>query len=141
MTPNPVSSARRSPERPASKPLLGLGAASLDSESIMPYARGNATPRSLEIPGFLRNLILVYLAASGAAIALLVFGGHPAAGAFLVLFALPWSLLVNDLVRHLALDSATLNLALLAVGIGVNAALLYLLGRWLQRRRSSQRTT
>jgi hypothetical protein len=51
-----------------------------------------------------------------------------------VIFALPWSLFVSQLTGFLGFDSVTLNLALLAIGVGINAAMLYLIGRWLRAR-------
>lgn len=94
-------------------------------------ARHTAKP---ELPGGLRNIILVYLTVSVAAIAVLLFGADPSSGIFLVLFALPWSLFVGPLTEQLGFQSPTMNLALLAIGVGINAALLYLLGRWLGAR-------
>jgi hypothetical protein len=105
---------------------------------IMPYRTDNAMPQSREGSGVLRTLIRLYLAASVASIGLLVVGGVPIAGTLLVLFALPWSLLLTLLARSMAWDSAALNLALLAIGIGINAALLDLLRRWHERQTSSK---
>jgi hypothetical protein len=102
---------------------------------MMPQALRKRSPTDREIPGFLRNLIYLYLAASVAAIAVLLFGGDPSSGIFLVIFALPWSLFVSQLTGFLGFDSVTLNLALLAIGVGINAAMLYLIGRWLRARR------
>ncbi len=106
----------------------------------MPQARGKASPVEPGIPAAMRNLIALYLAASIVSIALLLFGGDPLSGIFLVVFALPWSLGVSRLTGLLGIDSATLNLALLAIGVGINAALLYLLSRWLLSRRLRERT-
>jgi O-antigen/teichoic acid export membrane protein len=103
-------------------------------EVIMPQAPRKTSVAQSEIPTALRNLIVVYLAVSVGAIALLLFGGDPSSGIFLVLFALPWSLFVNQISGLIGIDSAALNLALLAIGVGINAALLYLLGRRLRRR-------
>jgi hypothetical protein len=111
------------------------------TEVIMPQAPGKASSTDLAISAPMRRLIFLYLSASVAAIAVLLFGGAPSSGIFLVLFALPWSLFVSQLTGLLGFESATLNLALLAVGVGINAAMLYLLGRWLRRRASSSRPT
>lgn len=100
----------------------------------MPQAPRKASAAQSEIPAAMRNLIGIYLAVSVGAIALLLFGGDPSSGIFLVLFALPWSLLVSQVSSLLGVDSAALNLALLAIGVGINGALLYLLGRRLRRR-------
>lgn len=89
-------------------------------------------------PGPLRQLILLYLATSVAALATLLFDIGEASGIFLVIFALPWSLLVGQLSALLGSSSVILNLALLSIGIGVNAGLLYLLGRWMSARSQSQ---
>lgn len=102
----------------------------------MPQAPRKASPAAIEIPAAMRSLIAVYLTAAVVAIALLLFGGDPSSGIFLVLFALPWSLFVSGVTGLLGIDSAALNLALLAIGVGINAALLYLLGRRLRRRQS-----
>jgi hypothetical protein len=107
----------------------------------MPQASRKTSPADIEIPATMRTLIAVYLAASVTAIALLLFGGDPASGIFLVLFALPWSLFVSQVTGLLGFESAALNLALLAIGVGINAALLYLLGRRLRRRHSPSRPT
>lgn len=101
----------------------------------MPQTRGKASPMEPGISTTMRNLIALYLGASIVSIALLLFGGDPLSGIFLVVFALPWSLGVSRLTGLLGFDSATLNLALLAIGVGINAAALYLLSRWLRRRR------
>jgi hypothetical protein len=105
---------------------------------IMPYRPDNAMPQVRGRSAVLRNLIRLYLVASVASIGLLLLGGVPIAGTLLVLFALPWSLLLTLLARSMAWDSAALNLALLAIGIGLNAALLDLLRRWHERQPSSQ---
>lgn len=107
----------------------------------MPQAPGKASSTDLAISAPMRHLIFLYLSASVASIAVLLFGGDPSSGIFLVLFALPWSLFVSQLTGLLGFESATLNLALLAIGVGINAALLYLLGRRLRRRASSSRPT
>lgn len=100
-----------------------------------------AGPADTEIPTLLRNLIFLYLAASVAAVAALLFGGDPSSGIFLVIFALPWSLFVSQATGFIGIDSILLNLALLAIGVGINAALLYLLGRRLRRQPSPSRPT
>ncbi|WP_296699956.1 hypothetical protein [Thiocapsa sp. UBA6158] len=102
----------------------------------MPQAPLKASATHTEISTAMRNLIAGYLAVSVGAIALLLFGGDPSSGIFLVLFALPWSLFVSQVSGLLGIDSAALNLALLAIGVGINGALLYLLGRRLRRRQS-----
>lgn len=106
----------------------------------MPQTRGKASPIEPGISPTVRNLIVLYLGASIIAIALLLFGGDPLSGIFLVVFALPWSLGVSRLTGLLGLDSATLNLALLAIGVGINAAALYLLSRWMRHRQLHDRT-
>lgn len=103
--------------------------------SLTPGKAPRASDR--EIPRPLRTLIILYLAAAVVAIALMLLAGAPSGGIFLVIFALPWSLFVSQLTSLLGFDSAALNLALLAISIGINAALLYLLGRWLRGRQSS----
>ncbi|WP_093034732.1 SCO4225 family membrane protein [Thiocapsa roseopersicina] len=105
-------------------------------EVIMPQAPRKASAAHAEIPAAMRTLIALYLAVSVGAIALLLFGSDPSSGIFLVLFALPWSLFVSQVSGLLGISSAALNLALLAIGVGINGALLYLLGRRLRRRQS-----
>ncbi|NCA68715.1 MAG: hypothetical protein EOM91_01205 [Sphingobacteriia bacterium] len=82
----------------------------------------------------MRTLIIVYLVAAAASMGILLLAGETLGGILLVLFALPWSLFVSPLTGLLGLQSATLNLALLAVGVGINAALLYVIGRRVQAR-------
>jgi membrane-associated phospholipid phosphatase len=105
----------------------------------MPRVPAKADSEDFAISATMRRLIFIYLSASVASIAVLLFGDDPSSGIFLVLFALPWSLLVSQLTGVLGVHSVTLNLALLAIGVGINAALLYLLGRRLRRRQTSSR--
>lgn len=78
------------------------------------------------IPPALRKGILAYLVIGALAIGLLVLGGIPMAGILLVILGLPWSLLVVSFAAEIG--SAGTNVALLAAGVGVNSALLYLAG-------------
>jgi len=105
---------------------------------MMPRVRHETPRHDPGISPLMRNIILIYLAASIIAITVLQFGGDPFAGLLLVLFALPWSLLVHSITGLLGFTSAALNLALLAIGVGINAAALYLLARWLRTRQSTR---
>ena len=49
------------------------------------------------------------------------------AGIFVVFVALPWSILFTSLIDNLAIDSIVLNTFLMAIGVIINASIIYLI--------------
>ena len=88
---------------------------------------------------FLKALWWLYAAAGVIAVLLIPIGAHgwlgvardPLLAVFAILLAMPWSLLLETLPP----DSPWLATLMLVAGIGLNLTLLWLIGRWIRRRR------
>lgn len=93
-------------------------------------------PRS--IPNPLKFFIWTYLALGGLSLAIAILNpGHDPLGAiFLVLLAMPWTLILTSLNAAMGWESVWFNYGFLSVGIGVNAAILYGIGRLIMKGRS-----
>ncbi len=84
---------------------------------------------SRPLPRFLRILLLLYLAAGLFAIAVAALGEATFSGLFLVVVAMPWTLLLEPLQKMAGSDAHTFNLVFLSLGVAANATLIYLMGR------------
>ncbi len=87
----------------------------------------------------LRILIALYLAFGLFAVAVVIIdpSDDPLSAIFLVFAAMPWTLALSWLSERVGELPVWLNLTLLSIGILVNAAVLYGLGRLLHRLRAS----
>ena len=78
--------------------------------------------------------VYVLLSLAAAALPLLAKKGESLAGVYLVLVALPWTIVLGSLTERFGIDSLVFNYAFLLFGIFVNAVLLYwsvtALARW-----------
>jgi hypothetical protein len=95
-------------------------------------------------PLFLKILIFVYLILGAFALAVALWdpASDPLAAIYLVLVAVPWTLVLSWIMDDLRVDSHWFNMVFLSAGILINALLLFGLGRFLQRRnRPSEQTT
>ena len=86
--------------------------------------------------------VYVLLSLAAAALPLLAKEGESLAGVYLVLFALPWNIVLGSLVDRFGIDSLVFNYAFLLFGIFINTVLLYwtvsALTRWLTTRAGIQ---
>jgi hypothetical protein len=85
----------------------------------------------------IRNLWALYLAFGLFALAVAVLdpSDDPLSTVFLVIAALPWTSALGWLLDRFAAPPPWLGLVLRSLGVAINAFLLYLLGRWIIRRR------
>jgi membrane protein DedA with SNARE-associated domain len=83
----------------------------------------------------LRILIALYLAFGVFAVAVVIIdpSDDPLSAVFLAIAAMPWTLALGWLVDRVGELPVWLNLVLMSIGILVNAAMLYGLGRLLSR--------
>ena len=88
------------------------------------------TPMSRSIPNPLKFFIWFYLALGGLSLAIAILdpSNDPLAAIFLILLAMPWTLILTSLNDALGWESVTFNYGFLSVGIGINAAILYGIG-------------
>jgi membrane protein DedA with SNARE-associated domain len=83
----------------------------------------------------LRILIALYLAFGVFAVAVVIIdpSDDPLSAVFLAIAAMPWTLALSWLLDRVGELPVWLNLVLMSIGILVNAAMLYGLGRLLSR--------
>ena len=83
----------------------------------------------------LRMLIALYLAFGVFAVAVVIIDptDDPLSAVFLAIAAMPWTLALGWLVDQVGELPVWLNLVLMSIGLLVNAAMLYGLGRLLSR--------
>ena len=81
----------------------------------------------------LTTLYLV-LAMFAFAVMLMASQGESLAGIFVVLVAMPWTILLTWLVDYLGIDSIVFNTIFLAFGCLLNAFILYFIVSFLARR-------
>jgi hypothetical protein len=86
----------------------------------------------------LRILIALYLAFGVFAVAVVIIdpSDDPLSAVFLAIAAMPWTLALSWLIDRVGELPGWLNLVLMSIGILVNAALIYGLGRLLSRLRA-----
>ena len=86
----------------------------------------------------LRILIALYLAFGVFAVAVVIIdpSDDPLSAVFLAVAAMPWTLALGWLVDQVGELPVWLNLVLMSIGLLVNAAMLYGLGRLLSRLRA-----
>lgn len=78
--------------------------------------------------------IYLALAAAAFAVMLLAQQGDSLAGIFVVLVAVPWSLLLSWVVDAFGIDSMVFNTLFLALGCLLNAGIIYSVITFLSRR-------
>ena len=81
----------------------------------------------------LTNLYLI-LAVFAFAVMIIASQGESLAGIFVVLVAMPWTILLTWLVDSLGIDSIVFNTIFLALGCLLNAFILYFTVSFLARR-------
>ena len=89
----------------------------------------------------LRILIGLYLAFGLFAVAVVIIdpSDDPLSAVFLVIAAMPWTLALSWLVERVGELPVWLNLTLLSIGVLVNAAVFYGLGRLVRRLRAARK--
>lgn len=83
-------------------------------------------------------VIVLYLLLALASFVLAITADEPLGAIFLIVFALPWSMVVTFVLDWIGVNIVVLNYALMLAGIALNVVLIYMLGRWKYRRSTSR---
>ncbi|MCB0166541.1 MAG: hypothetical protein KDI79_20100 [Anaerolineae bacterium] len=78
-------------------------------------------------------VVIVYLALVILSIIPIFTGDGPLSGIFAIVLTAPWSALLGNLLPSSMFDNTAGGLLLIIIGAVINAALLYVIVRWLVR--------
>ena len=83
-------------------------------------------------------VIALYLLPALASFVLAITADDPLGAIYLIVFALPWSMVVTFVLDRIGTNIVVLNYALMLAGIALNVLLVYMLGQWMHRRSTSR---